>query len=103
MPGLRITILTPDTNQAQRAARRLKTLLAQEGVLAHVQEVTCYLELSRQGLKGKPPVISVEGRMYQFASLEDSVLAQFASWLARGLKTNNEHQGERHEGPAERI
>ncbi|WP_223294615.1 hypothetical protein [Nitratidesulfovibrio vulgaris] len=53
--------------------------------MAHVQEVTCYLELSRQGLKGKTPVISVEGRMYQFASLDDSVLAQFASWLARGL------------------
>lgn len=85
MTGLRITVLTPDTNQAQRISKRLKTLLAKEGVSAHVQEVTCYLELSRQGLKGKTPVISVEGRMYQFASLDDSVLERFASWLARGL------------------
>ena len=82
MPGLTITILDPDTSRAQRSARRLRTLLKQEGILACVRETTCYLEISRQGLTGKTPVISVNGRHYQCRNLKDSLLTQFVHQLA---------------------
>ncbi len=82
MPELTITILDPDTSLAARAARRLRTFLKREGVSACVRETTCYLEISRQGLKGKTPVIAVNGRNYRCKNLEDALLARFAGWLA---------------------
>ncbi|ACS79426.1 conserved hypothetical protein [Maridesulfovibrio salexigens DSM 2638] len=85
MLGLRINILDPDTSKAERAARRLRSLLKGEGVQACVQVTTCYLEISRQGLKDKTPVISVNNINYQCKSLNDSLLADFSAWLASNL------------------
>ncbi|MFW5498135.1 MAG: hypothetical protein ACNI23_02625 [Maridesulfovibrio sp.] len=85
MSGLKINILDPDTSRAERAARRLRSLLKSENVPACVQVTTCYLEISRQGLKGKTPAISVNNIKYQCKSLNDSLLAEFSAWLASNM------------------
>lgn len=92
MSEIRITILDPDTSQAERAAKRLRTLLKNEGVLACVQEVTCYLEISRQGLKGKTPVIAVNDTFFQCRNLEETLLARFAHWLAENHREKTTHR-----------
>lgn len=85
MEPLQITILDPNTNNAQQAARQLKTLLKKDGLSSCVQEVTCYLEISRQGLKGKTPVISVNGKNFQCKDLSYHLLVQFSHWVAKNL------------------
>lgn len=89
MSGLEITILTPDTSQAQHAARRLRTLLKEVGVLACVQEVTCYLEISRRGLTETTPAIAVNDTVYKCKNLEPPLLARFVCWLAEGQAHND--------------
>ncbi|WP_320008046.1 hypothetical protein [Maridesulfovibrio sp.] len=83
MSKVEVTIYDPDTKQADRAARRLRTSLKNEGVASLVSEVTCYLEISRQGLKGKTPVISVNGVNFKCKNLSDSLLDEFAKWVSR--------------------
>lgn len=85
METLQITILDPDTNNAQHAARQLRTLLRKEGLSSYVQEVTCYLEISRRGLNGKTPVITVNSKNFQCKNLSYELLVQFAQWLAKNL------------------
>ena len=81
MRALQITILDPDTSQAHLAGKRLRALLKNEGVLACVQEATCYLEISRQGLAGKTPVIKVGSQNFQCKNLSAELLEQFSHWL----------------------
>ncbi|MFA9396378.1 MAG: hypothetical protein ACERJ1_16975 [Halodesulfovibrio sp.] len=85
METLQITILDPNTNNAQHAATRLRTLLKKEDLSAFVQEVTYYLEISRQGLNGKTPVIAVNGKNFQCKNLSFELLEQFAQWLASNI------------------
>jgi hypothetical protein len=80
-----LTILTPDAALARHAARRLTSLLARKEITAHVQEVTCYLELARQGVQGQTPLISVDERLFRCRSLDDALLEKFADWLAADL------------------
>lgn len=87
MNTLQITILDPDTNKAQHAARQLRTLLKKEGLSGHVQEVTCYLEISRRGLSKKTPVITVNDKNFQCKSLKSELLTQFTLWLSKNLNT----------------
>lgn len=82
MKTLQITILDQDTAKAQRASKLLRTLLRQESVEAQIQEVTCYLEISRRGLQGKTPAIAVNNQNFQCKDLSQALLAQFAQWLA---------------------
>ncbi|MEZ6854466.1 hypothetical protein [Halodesulfovibrio aestuarii] len=87
MTTLQITILDPDTNQAEQAARQLKNSLKNEGLSGCVQTVTCYLEIARRGLCGKTPVIAVNDKNFQCNNLSTKLLAQFAHWLSE--KINN--------------
>ncbi|MCG8531218.1 MAG: hypothetical protein MI749_11190 [Desulfovibrionales bacterium] len=82
MQDVQITILDPDTTLANQAGKRLRALLQQESIHACVQEVTCYLEISRQGLTGKTPVIAVNNQNFQCKNLSDELLEQFSHWLA---------------------
>ena len=84
-----LTILTPDAALARHAARRLTSLLAGRGIVAHAQEVTCYLELARQGVQGQTPLISVDGRLFRCRSLDDDLLEKFAGCLAADLLAND--------------
>ena len=88
MRVLQITILDPDTSQAHQAGKRLRTLLKNEGVLACVQEVTCYLEISRQGLKEKTPVIRVNSQNFQCKNLSAELLEHFSHWLTKTYLNN---------------
>ncbi|WP_291327026.1 hypothetical protein [Desulfovibrio sp. UCD-KL4C] len=88
-----ITILDTDTSLAERAARRLQGFLKKEGVLARVQEATCYLEISRQGLEGKTPVICVNNINYQCKNLDSYLLAKFATWLSQNLDSHVTKKG----------
>ncbi|MFW5488494.1 MAG: hypothetical protein ACNI3A_08790 [Desulfovibrio sp.] len=92
MEPLHITILDPDTGLAEKAARRLRAHMKKHGVQACVQEVTCYLEISRQGLQGKTPVIAVDGSFFQCKNLEDDLLAQFADWLTTDVLAQKQGQ-----------
>lgn len=83
MDNVRITILDTDTAGVQRAARRLRILLKNEGVCASVREVSCYLEISRQGLRDRVPVIQVDTACFCCRNLEEPLLAEFAHRLAR--------------------
>ncbi|SIO32495.1 hypothetical protein SAMN02745161_2832 [Halodesulfovibrio marinisediminis DSM 17456] len=85
MTTLQITVLDPDTTQAQITARHLRTILKCEGLSASVQEVTCYLEISRRGLTDKTPVISVNGQNFQCKNLSTTILDQFVLWLSQKL------------------
>lgn len=85
METLQITILDPDTSNAQHAASQLRILLKKKGLPALVQEITCYLEISRQGLNGKTPVIAVDGKNFQCKNLSSELLEQFTQWMATNL------------------
>ncbi|WP_290919000.1 hypothetical protein [Halodesulfovibrio sp.] len=82
MKTLQITILDQNTSKAQQASQHLRTLLKQANVEAQIQEVTCYLEISRRGLQDKTPVIAVNNQNFQCKDLSQDLLAQFAQWLS---------------------
>lgn len=85
METLQITILDPDTSKTQQAASQLRTLFRIKSLPSCIQEVTCYLEISRQGLSGKTPVIAVNGKNFQCKNLSFELLEQFSLWLAKNL------------------
>jgi hypothetical protein len=85
METLQITILDPDTSNAQQAATHLRSLFKKEGLPVCIQEVSCYLEISRQGLNGKTPVIAVNGKNFQCKNLSYELLVQFSQWLSKNL------------------
>jgi hypothetical protein len=82
MQGVEITVFDPDTSRTERAARKLRVLLQSKGISACVHEVTCYLEISRQGLKDKTPVLLVNGDYYQCKNLDEPLLHRFVDRLA---------------------
>lgn len=85
MTSLNITVLDPDTKQVQRAATHIRSLLKNKELFACVQEVTCYLEISRQGLTNRTPVIAVNGQNFQCKNLSNSLLEEFVEWLSKKL------------------
>lgn len=92
MSELQITILDADTRQVQYAAKRLRTLLKNEGVLACVHEVSCYLEISRRGLTDRTPAIALNGLMLHCTSLEEPVLRELARKLGSLHTTSQPEQ-----------
>lgn len=90
MSDLRITVFDPDTNRVQRAARQLRSFLKGAGVAACVDEVSCYLEISRQGLKGRTPVIAVNGTFFQCRDLERPLLERFSERLVKVQGTDTD-------------
>lgn len=79
----RIQLLDTDIAGLRRAAQKLRRLLGRRGVDAVVEEITCFLEISRQGYMQKLPAILLDGRcMCTRYPLSDEFLEDFSQKLS---------------------
>lgn len=83
----RIQILDTDIRTLSDAAQKLRRMLNQAGLKAVVEEISCFLEISRQGYMKKLPVVILDGQcMCSRYPLSEKLLEDFC----RILKTHSQ-------------
>lgn len=86
----RIQLLDTDVANLRDAAQKLRRLLKLAGVNAVVEEISCFLEITRQGYMQKLPVILLDGQcMCIRYPLSDKLLEGFGQTLKAYSETQN--------------
>jgi hypothetical protein len=85
-----IQLLDTDIPKLRDAAQKLRRLLNLAGVDAVVEEISCFLEITRQGYMQKLPVLLLDGRcMCTRYPLSDKLLEGFCKTLKTYIETQN--------------
>jgi hypothetical protein len=80
----RIKILDTDIPGLRASAQKLRRFLSVKGVNASVEEISCFLEITRQGYINKLPVILIEDQcMCSQYLLSDELLELFSEELKK--------------------
>jgi hypothetical protein len=80
--GFRVQLLDTDVAGLRASAQRLRRLLSVKGVEASVEEISCFLEITRQGYITNLPVVLLDGQcMCSRYVLSEELLESFSETL----------------------
>ena len=86
----RIQLLDTDVAKLRDAAQKLRRLMNQAGVNVVVEEISCFLEITRQGYMQELPVLLLDGQcMCTRYPLSDKLLQGFCQTLKEYGETRN--------------
>lgn len=84
----RIQLLDTDVVGLRRAGQKLRRRLSALGVAATVEEISCFLEITRQGYMKKLPAVLLDGRcMCTGYPLSTELMENFSALIKASLES----------------